>query len=77
MELPAYRLPDAKSVLLHMWEKGKDFLHKAFTIIFIASIVIWFLQSFDWRLNMVADSANSILASIGSIIAPAFAPIGF
>lgn len=60
-----------------MWEKGKDFLHKAFTIIFIASIVIWFLQSFDWRLNMVADSANSILASIGSIIAPAFAPIGF
>lgn len=77
MELPAYRLPDAKSVLLHMWEKGKDFLYKAFTIIFIASIVIWFLQSFDWRLNMVADSANSILASIGSIIAPAFAPIGF
>ena len=77
MELPAYRLPDAKSVLLHMWEKGKDFLHKAFTIIFIASIVIWFLQSFDWRLNMVADSANSILASIGSIIAPVFAPIGF
>lgn len=77
MELPAYRLPDAKSVLLHMWEKGKDFLHKAFTIIFIASIVIWFLQSFDWRLNMVSDSANSILASIGSIIAPAFAPIGF
>ncbi len=77
MELPAYRLPYAKSVLLHMWEKGKDFLHKAFTIIFIASIVIWFLQSFDWRLNMVADSANSILASIGSIIAPAFAPIGF
>ena len=68
MELPAYRLPDAKSVLLHMWEKAKDFLHKAFTIIFIASIVIWFLQSFDWRLNMVADSADSILASIGSEI---------
>ncbi len=66
MELPAYRMPDAKSVLLHMWEKAKDFLHKAFTIIFIASIVIWFLQSFDWRLNMVADSADSILASIGS-----------
>ncbi len=77
MELPAYRLPDAKSVLLHMWEKGKDFLHKAFTIIFIASIVIWFLQSFDWRLNMVSDSANSILASIGSVIAPIFAPLGF
>ena len=77
MELPAYRLPDAKSVLLHMWEKAKDFLHKAFTIIFIASIVIWFLQSFDWKLNMVADSANSILASIGSIIAPIFTPLGF
>ena len=77
MELPAYRLPDAKSVLLHMWEKGKDFLHKAFTIIFIASIVIWFLQSFVWRLNMVSDSANSILASIGSVIAPIFAPLGF
>ena len=65
MELPAYRLPDAKSVLLHMWEKAKDFLHKAFTIIFIASIVIWFLQSFDWRLNMVADSADSILDRLG------------
>ena len=77
MELPAYRLPDAKSVLLHMWEKAKDFLHKAFTIIFIASIVIWFLQSFDWRLNMVADSADSILASIGSVIAPVFSPLGF
>ena len=77
MELPAYRLPDAKSVLLHMWEKAKDFLHKAFTIIFIASIVIWFLQSFDWRLNMVANSADSILASIGSVIAPVFSPLGF
>lgn len=77
MELPAYRLPDAKSVLLHMWEKANDFLHKAFTIIFIASIVIWFLQSFDWRLNMVSDSANSILASVGSIIAPLFTPLGF
>ena len=77
MELPAYRLPDAKSVLLHMWEKAKDFLHKAFTIIFIASIVIWFLQSFDWRLNMVSDSATSILASVGSIIAPLFTPLGF
>lgn len=77
MELPAYRLPDAKSVLLHMWEKAKDFLHKAFTIIFIASIIIWFLQSFDWRLNMVSDSANSILASVGSVIAPLFTPLGF
>ena len=77
MELPAYRLPDAKSVLLHMWEKAKDFLHKAFTIIFIASIVIWFLQSFDWKMNMVSDSSMSILASIGSVIAPIFAPLGF
>ncbi len=77
MELPAYRLPDAKSVLLHMWEKAKDFLHKAFTIIFVASIVIWFLQSFDWKMNMVSDSSMSILASIGSVIAPIFAPLGF
>lgn len=77
MELPAYRLPDSKSVLMHMWEKGKDFLHKAFTIIFVASILIWFLQSFDWRLKMVTDSADSILASIGSLIAPIFSPLGF
>ncbi len=77
MELPAYRMPSAQSVLLHMWEKAKDFLRKAFTIIFMASLAIWFLQSFDWSFNMVADSANSILASIGSLIAPLFAPLGF
>lgn len=77
MELPAYRIPAAKSVLLHMWEKAKDFLRKAFTIIFLASIVIWFLQSFDTSLNMVADSSRSILAGIGSFIAPIFGPIGF
>lgn len=77
MELPAYRLPDAKSVLLHMWEKAKDFIKKAFTIIFIAAIVIWFLQSFDWSMNIVEDSADSMLASIGSAIAPIFAPLGF
>ena len=77
MELPAYRMPSAQSVLLHMWEKAKDFLRKAFTIIFIASLAIWFLQSFDWSFNMVADSADSILASIGSLIAPVFAPLGF
>lgn len=77
MELPSYRLPDAKSVLLHMWEKAKDFLHKAFTIIFVASILIWFLQSFNWRFDIVTDSAESILASIGSFIAPIFAPLGF
>lgn len=77
MELPAYRIPAPKSVLLLMWEKAKDFLRKAFTIIFVATIVIWFLQSFDIRLNMVADSSQSILASIGSLIAPIFAPLGF
>ena len=77
MELPAYRLPSGKSILLHMWEKAKDFLHKAFTIIFVATIVIWFLQSFDFKLNMVADSANSMLAAIGALIAPVFAPLGF
>ncbi len=77
MELPAYRLPSGKSVLLHMWQKAKDFLRKAFTIIFLAAIVIWFLQSFDWSLNLVADSADSILASIGSVIAPIFIPLGF
>lgn len=77
MELPAYRLPDPKSVMIHMWEKAKDFIQKAFTIIFIASIVIWFLQSFDWSLNMVADSSNSILATLGTVIAPIFRPLGF
>lgn len=77
MELPAYRLPDAKSVVLHMWEKAKDFIKKAFTIIFVASILIWFLQSFDWSMNMVADSSQSMLASIGSAVAPIFIPLGF
>ena len=77
MELPAYRLPSAKSVLIHMWEKAKDFLRKAFTVIFLATILIWFLQNFDWSFNMVADSTESILASIGSWLAPLFAPLGF
>ena len=77
MELPAYRLPAAKSVLLHMWEKAKDFLKKAFTIIFLASIVIWFAQKFSFDLQMVENSADSILAKIGSFIAPIFAPLGF
>ena len=77
LELPAYRIPSYKSVLLHMWEKAKDFIRKAFTVIFIASLVIWFLQSFDWNLSLVEDSANSILASIGSLIAPIFKPLGF
>ena len=77
MELPAYRLPSPHSVLLHMWEKAKDFIRKAFTVIFIGTIIIWFLQSFDWSLNIVEDSTNSILASIGSFIAPLFIPLGF
>ena len=77
MELPAYRIPSRKSVLLHMWEKAKDFLQRAFTIIFLGTIIIWFLQSFDWSLNMVEDSSYSILATIGSLIAPIFIPLGF
>ena len=77
MELPAYRLPSARNVLLHMWEKAKDFLHKAFTVIFLASIVIWFLQSFRFDLHLVENSADSMLAAIGSFVAPLFAPLGF
>lgn len=77
MELPTYRIPDAKSVLLHMLEKAKDFIRKAFTIIFIGSILIWFLQSFDFSFNMVHDASNSILAHIGHYIAYVFKPLGF
>lgn len=77
MELPNYRLPSLKSVALLMWEKAKDFLTRAFTIIFIASIVIWFLQTFDARLFVVGDSADSLLASIGRLLSFVFAPLGF
>ena len=77
MELPNYRLPSLKSVALLLWEKAEDFLQRAFTVIFLATIVIWFLQSFDTRLNVVADSADSLLALIGRWIAPVFAPLGF
>ncbi len=77
MELPAYRLPSAKTIALHMWDKAKDFIHKAFTVIFVATIVIWVLQSFDTRFNVVEDSAHSMLAMLGSLIAPIFAPLGF
>lgn len=77
MELPNYRFPSAKTVLLLMWDKAKDFLQRAFTIIFLATVIIWFLQSFDSRLNVVTDSANSILANIGHLLAPVFAPLGF
>ncbi len=77
MELPNYRMPSVKSVGLLLWEKARDFIERAFTIIFIATIVIWFLQTFDFRLNVVADSANSLLAMLGRSIAPVFAPLGF
>ncbi|MDD2973201.1 MAG: ferrous iron transport protein B [Lachnospiraceae bacterium] len=77
MELPNYRMPGAKNVMQLLWEKAKDFLQRAFTVIFIATIVIWFLQTFDIHFNMVADSQNSMLASIAGVIAPVFAPLGF
>lgn len=77
MELPAYRVPTLKSVLIHMSEKAKDFIRRAFTVIFIGTIIIWFLQSFDWSFNMVDDSSVSILSSVGSLIAPIFKPLGF
>lgn len=77
MELPAYRIPTRKNVLLHMWEKGKDFIQRAFTVIFLGTIIVWFLQSFNWSLHMVEDSSTSILAYFGSLIAPIFLPLGF
>lgn len=77
MELPNYRFPSAKSVLMLMWEKARDFLTKAFTVIFVATVIIWFLETFDTRLNVVEDSANSLLALIGHVLAPVFAPLGF
>ena len=77
MELPNYRLPSAKSVGLLLWEKAKDFLQRAFTVIFLATVVIWFLQSFDTRLNVVTDSADSLLALIGQWLAVLFRPLGF
>ena len=77
MELPNYRFPAMKSVGLLMWEKAKDFLQRAFTVIFAATVLIWFLQTFDLRFNVVSDSADSFLASLGKLVAPVFAPIGF
>ena len=77
MELPNYRLPSLRSVLLLMWEKARDFLQRAFTVIFIATVIIWFLQTFDTRLNVVADSSSSLLSMIGQWIAPIFVPLGF
>ena len=77
MELPNYRLPSARTTVMLMWDKAKDFLHRAFTVIFVASIVIWFLQTFDTRINVVSNSADSLLAAVGGFIAPVFAPLGF
>ena len=76
MELPNYRLPSVKNVAQLLWEKAKDFLQRAFSVILIATVVVWFLQSFDLQLNMVSDSADSILARISGILVPLFAPLG-
>ena len=77
MELPNYRFPSLKSVGQLCWDKAKDFLTRAFTIIFVATIIVWFLQTFDTRLNLVTDSADSLLATVGAWIAPLFTPLGF
>lgn len=77
LELPAYRIPTIKNVLLNVWDKAKDFIHKAFTIIFVASVVIWFLQSFNFQFEMIEDSSQSILAAIGTFVSPIFKPLGF
>ena len=77
MELPNYRFPSAKSVALLLWEKAKDFLQRAFSVIFLATVAIWFLQSFDARLNVVSAGSESLLAMIGQLLAPLFRPLGF
>ncbi|MBR2732348.1 MAG: ferrous iron transporter B, partial [Clostridia bacterium] len=76
MELPNYRLPSARNVLQLLWEKSKDFLQRAFTVILIATIVVWLLQSFDFRFNLVDNEQSSILATISGFLAPLFAPVG-
>lgn len=76
MELPNYRLPGIKNVASLLWEKARDFLQRAFTVIFVATVVVWFLQSFDLHLNMVTDSKDSILAMIAGLMVPVFAPLG-
>ncbi|MCE5284936.1 MAG: ferrous iron transport protein B [Pelosinus sp.] len=77
MELPAYRLPTAKGISLHVWDKARNYVQKVFTVIFAASIIIWLLQNFDLRFNMVKNPNESMLAAIGAIVAPVFAPLGF
>ena len=76
MELPNYRMPGAKNVWLLLWDKAKDFISRAFTVIFVATIIIWFLQSFDTRLNIVTRSQDSLLAALAGLISPLFAPLG-
>ena len=77
MELPNYRLPSAKTTVLLAWDKAKDFIQRAFTVIFVASIVIWFLQTFDGQLNVVSDQSTSLLAGLGGLLSPVLAPLGF
>ncbi len=77
MELPNYRMPGAKNVAQLLWDKAKDFLQRAFTVIFIATIVVWFLQTFDFHLNLVSDSQHSMLATVAGLLSPLFAPLGF
>lgn len=77
LELPSYRFPSGKSIFLHMWDKAKDFVRRAFTVIFIATLIIWLLQRFDFKFNMVQNSGESMLARIGSFISPVFIPLGF
>ena len=76
MELPNYRIPSPRNVLQLLWEKAKDFLHRAFSVILIATIVVWFLKSFDFRLNLVTDSHDSILAALAGLLSPLMAPVG-
>ena len=76
MELPNYRLPGAKNVIRLLWDKAKDFIQRAFTVIFISTIIVWFLQNFNLQFNMVTDSQDSILAQLAGLIAPIFAPLG-
>ena len=77
MELPNYRMPGMKNVLMLMWDKAKDFLQRAFTVIFVGTVAVWFLQNFDLTFNMVTDSESSILAKVAGLVAPVFAPLGF
>ncbi len=77
MELPNYRMPGAKNVGHLLWDKAKDFLQRAFTVIFVATLVIWFLQTFNTHLSIVTDSKDSILAMVASVIAPIFRPMGY